>query len=289
MTVTDGAGALIEPRLAGHTGYLVRLAFLRLNEADLAALPAGRSPRDLAILGVLADRPLSQAALGQLLEVNRTVMISVIDGLEGAELVRRERDAADRRRYALAVTAGGRAALSSMRASVEAAETALAAPLGAGGRDRLNALLGRIVPDVTAELPEAFAGWTGHLADRAAQRLRARREESLRGLGLEPRCVRMLMTLESAQPCTQERLAAGMGVTAPTIVQAIDDYHSAGLILRDRNPADRREHVLRLSPRGDDYLAQALAAEDGAQRDLAGGLGRAGTAELNALLTALIG
>jgi DNA-binding MarR family transcriptional regulator len=79
-----------------------------------------------------------------------------------------------------------------------------------------------------------------------------------------------------------------MGVTSPTIVQAIDDFHAAGLILRDRNPADRREHMLRLTPTGEHYIAEALKAEDSAQREVADLLGDAETAELNALLTAVI-
>ncbi|MEV4188973.1 MarR family transcriptional regulator [Streptosporangium canum] len=290
MTVTDdaGVGTLIEPRLAGHTGYLVRLASQRAERCDLAALPSGRSPRDLAVLCVLAERPLSQARLGSLLEVNRTVMIAVIDGLEAAGLVRRERDPADRRRYALRVTGEGAAALEEMRGSVRSAGETLAAPLGPAGHRRLHELLRQIIPDLIDALPRSVTGQTGFLLDRVSRRLRGQREQALRGLGIEPWCVRMLVALDSAQPCTQERLAGCMGVTGPTIVQAIDDLHSAGLILRDRNPADRREHVLRLTPEGERYLAEALKAEDGAQRDLADLLGEAEATELNALLTALV-
>jgi DNA-binding MarR family transcriptional regulator len=99
----------------------------------------------------------------------------------------------------------------------------------------------------------------------------------------------MLIALDSAQPCTQERLAACMCVTSPAIMPGIDDLHSAGLVLRDRNQADRREHVLRLSGKGQDYLTEALKAEDAAQHDLASELGQAETAELNTLLTSLLG
>jgi DNA-binding MarR family transcriptional regulator len=55
-----------------------------------------------------------------------------------------------------------------------------------------------------------------------------------------------------------------------------------------RNPADRREHVLRLSEKGQDYLAEALKAEDAAQRNLSRQLGEDETGELNTLLTALL-
>jgi DNA-binding MarR family transcriptional regulator len=290
VTVTDdaGTGTLIEPRLASYTGYLVRLVALRTERCARAALPPGRDLRDLAVLCVLADRPLSQARLGNLLEVNRTVMITVIDELEAAGLVRRDRDPADRRRYALRVTGEGRAALRQMNESAGSAENTLAAPLGRPGWRRLNELLRPIIADLASALPDSVTGRTGFLLDYASRRLRAQRVQAMREHGIEPRCAGMLVTLESAQPCTQERLAGRMGVTSPTIVQAIDDFYAAGLILRDRNPADRREHVLRLTPDGEKYLAGALKAEDSAQRDLARLLGGPETAELNALLTALI-
>ncbi|WP_433242886.1 MarR family winged helix-turn-helix transcriptional regulator [Streptosporangium sp. CA-135522] len=293
MTLTEDAGAGIvrmptEPRLAGYTGHLAHLASLRADRSLLAALPSGRSLRDLDMLGVLAERPLSQARLGSLLEVNRTVMISVIDGLETAGLVCRERDSADRRRYALRLTADGVTALGRMRESARNADETLTAAMGPAGRGRLHELLRPIVADLVDALPEPIIGRTGFLLDRVSRRLRGRREQALRELGIEPRCVRMLAALDSAQPCTQERLAGAMGVTGPTIVHAIDDYHAAGLILRDRNPEDRREHVLRLTPEGEDYLTEALKTEDGVQRDLARLLGEPETIELNALLAALV-
>jgi DNA-binding MarR family transcriptional regulator len=290
VTVTDDTGTRtwIEPRLAGYTGYLVRLAFQRMDSCAHAALPQGRDPRDLAVLCVLAEHELSQARVGNLLEVNRTVMISVIDGLEAAGLVLRERDPADRRRYALRITGEGRNVLEQMRDSACAAETKLAAALPPAGQQRLNDLLRPIIADLIADLPESLTGQTGFLLEYAHRRLRGQRVQAMRAHGIEPRCAAMLATLDSAQPCTQERLAARMGVTSPTIVQAIDDFHAAGLILRDRNPADRREHVLQLTTAGERYLAAALKAEDSAQRELTRLLGDADVTELNALLTAFV-
>lgn len=290
MVVTEeaAAGALPDPRMAGYTGWLARQASLRAEKAGLAVLPPGRDLRDLDVLGVLADRQLSQARLGDLLEINRTVMISVIDELEAADLAYRERDPADRRRYALHITAQGSAGLQQMRRPVENAESKLTAPLAKAGRRRLHELLRSIIPDLVAALPGPVTGRTGFLLSYSARRLRQRREQALREFGVEPRCVGMLVALDCAQPCTQEKLAGCMCVTSPTIMPGLDDLASAGLILRGRNPADRREHVLRLSEKGQDYLAEALKAEDAAQRGLSRQLGEAETSELNTLLTALL-
>ena len=277
-----------EARLAGYSGYLARLAAQRAAAHVQPALPAGRSVRDLAILCVLAEGPVSQSTLGTALEVNRTVMITVIDDLENALLVRRERDPADRRRYALRITPEGGSALRQMLQSADEAERTLTAGLGRPGTRRLAELLTLIVPDLTRALPETVTGRVFFLLYYAAARLRRQREQAMRRIGLEPRCVGMLVALDSAQPCTQERLAGCMGVTGPTIVTAVDEMHSAGLIHRDRNPADRRAHVLRLTPDGEAYLMTALRAEDSAQGELAVTLGAAEVTQLNALLSAIL-
>lgn len=275
-------------RMAGYTGYLTRLAAQRAAGALQAVLPSGRTPRDLAILCVLAEGPVSQASLGSLLEVNRTVMISVIDELEAAGLVRRQRDQEDRRRYALRITEAGVVALERLKESAGREDRAFAAAAGQAGAQRLTQLLRQIVPELSRAVPEWLAGASWFLLDHATGRLRRQRELAMRAVGLEPRCVGMLVALDSTQPCTQERLAERMGVTGPTIVPAVDELHSAGLILRDRNPLDRRAHVLRLTPGGEEYLGAALTAEDSAQRELAAALGPAETAELNALLMAVL-
>lgn len=283
-TGAAGAGIQIEPRLAGYTGYLAHLGSLRAERCSRTALPPGRDTRDLAVLSILAEEARSQAEIGVLLDVNRTVMISVIDRLEAAGLVRRERDPADRRRYALRITTDGRTVLERMREASRHAEQALTAPLTEAGLRKLNELLRLIAPDEPGSFPASLSSLTGFLLGRASRRLRVDREKAMRRLGLEPRCVRMLVPLDSAQPCTQERLAGLLGVTSPTIIQSIDEMHASGLIQRERNPADRREHQLRLTPGGEAYLDQALQAEDHAQDQLASLLGAAETAELNDLL-----
>lgn len=278
-----------EPRLGGYTGYLLRLAWQQAEDRLQAVLPAGRSPRDLDVLGVLAQGPVSQTRLGDLLEINRTVMISVIDALEDAGLVRRDRDPADRRRYALRITEAGRTALAQLREAAAWTDESGVLPLTAPQRQRLRELLTAIIPDLVQALPASVTERTGFLLAHAFRRLRGRREEALVEAGLKPRCVAMLVTLDSAQPCTQEQLAGVMGVTSPTIVASVDELHASGLILRDRNPADRREHVLRLTRDGEVYLASAMTAEDGAQQGLADQVGAAWIAELNLLLSTMLG
>jgi DNA-binding MarR family transcriptional regulator len=283
-----GTAPWIEHRLASNTGYLAHLASLRADQFAKALLPPGRDTRDLAVLSVLAEGAVSQARLGDLLDVNRTVMITVIDRLERAGLVRRERDPADRRRYALRITPDGVSTLEAMLESARQADARLLAPLTPADQGRLNSALGRIAAEPTGRPPGALGELTGFLLGQAARRLRAQREQAMRELSLEPRCVRMLVPLDSVQPCTQEQLASRMGVTSPTIMPSVDELHDAGLITRDRNPEDRREHMLQLTSEGRAYLSRALTAEDDAQERLAARLGPKETGHLNALLTLII-
>jgi DNA-binding MarR family transcriptional regulator len=282
------AGPRIEDRLANLTGYLAQLAAARAERLARADFPPGRDMRDLAVLSVLAEGPISQARLGDLVGVNRTVMITVVGRLEEAGLVLRARDPADRRRYALAVTPDGRTQLAVMLTAAREADSALLAPLSAAQRQRLENALLQLLPDLAGTLPASLTSLAGFLLGRASRLLRGQREDAMRGLGLEPRCVRMLVPLDSAQPCTQEQLARRMDVTSPTIVQSIDELHDSGLITRDRNPGDRREHVLQLTDDGRDYLTRALTAEDSAQDLLATRLGADEITHLNESLTLIV-
>jgi DNA-binding MarR family transcriptional regulator len=296
MTATDAhadahlaaAGPQIEDRLALLTGYLAQLAAARAGHLARAAFPPGRDMRDLAVLSVLAEGPLSQARLGDLVGVNRTVMITVVGRLEAAGLVLRERDPADRRRYALAITPDGRTSLTAMQTAARQADSALMAPLSAAQRQWLKSALLQLLPDLAGTLPGSLTSLAGFLLGRASRWLRGQREDAMRGLGLEPRCVRMLVPLDSAQPCTQEQLARRMDITSPTIVQSVDELHDSGLITRDRNPDDRREHVLRLTGDGRDYLTRALTAEVSAQDLLAARLGADEITHLNETLTLIV-
>jgi DNA-binding MarR family transcriptional regulator len=283
--MNDQAPAAVEPSLAGYTGYLLVRAFIRAQACGVAAMPVGRHPRDLAILTALVERgPVSQGRLGELLNVNRTIMVKVVDGLEEAGLVRRARDPADRRRYALAPTTDGEAALAAMQRAATRGEAELAAGLTSAEHGRLNELLSRLVPDLTGVLPDSITNRTGFLIARAHYRLREQGAQALRSLGIEPRHFGALTALAAAEPCSQQRLAERMGVSGPAIVQTIDELDSAALIVRDRNPVDRREHILRLTDEGRTRLTHARGTLDKVQQEIADLLGEPTAAELNALL-----
>jgi DNA-binding MarR family transcriptional regulator len=94
------------PRL----GYLLKQAQLRFTEMASAALaPLGIGPREWAALNCLDEQHgLSQKEVAELLGVDRTTMVALIDELENKGLVERRAQAGDRRKNIVGLTAEGR-------------------------------------------------------------------------------------------------------------------------------------------------------------------------------------
>jgi DNA-binding MarR family transcriptional regulator len=115
-------------------------------------LVSGRLAQDglrkyhFTVLVALAEHgPMSQAALGRRLSIDRSDMVAVINDLEREGLVARGRDEEDRRRNLVALTVAGADALERLDARVEEAQDALLAPLSPAERRELRGLLTRVV------------------------------------------------------------------------------------------------------------------------------------------------
>lgn len=93
------------PRL----GYLLKQAHLQFMELACEALaPLGISPREWAALICLDDeRLLSQTEAAQLLGIDRTTMVALVDELQRKGLVVREPDPDDRRKNRVELTSRG--------------------------------------------------------------------------------------------------------------------------------------------------------------------------------------
>ena len=150
--MTDGPGRQaatlrLAPALVEQTGYLLRIAFVRAGEVGAASLPEGTSVRFYGVLQTLTELgPRSQHELSRLLHVNRTMMVGLIDAMEGAGLVERRRNPTDRRSYALGLTPRGRTTLKRARAALDQSNAELARTLGGGPAEReLHGLLRKLL------------------------------------------------------------------------------------------------------------------------------------------------
>jgi DNA-binding MarR family transcriptional regulator len=118
-------------------------------------------PRQLRILDLLADRgPVGQRELAELMGVDHSVLVNLLNPLEAARLIKRERDTVDRRRHVVSIAAAGQRRLSQADQAFRDAEDGFFTPLDADEREQLHALLARLreTTEARADGLEAHAG-----------------------------------------------------------------------------------------------------------------------------------
>ena len=107
--------------------------------------PLGLEPRHAGMLTRLAAHEgLSQQALGELIGLNPTRMVFLVDELEQRGLVERRRNTADRRSYALYLTPQGRDTLRQIQAAGNRHQDEIGASLTQAERIQLASLLRRL-------------------------------------------------------------------------------------------------------------------------------------------------
>ena len=255
------AGAGVEP-----IGALLRRAFTRITAAAVGDASASR---DAVVLDVLATHGgSSQQELGERLGINRTIMVKLVDRLEGAGWVVRERRPEDRRSYALALTPSGEAALTRLRAELSDRDARITAPLSPSERARLRELLGALLPE-----PGTPVTSTEFLVAQAHQRLRRVADGLLADVGLRMPHYGPLLALEVHGPLPQRDVARGLAITEPATAELVDELVAAGLVVRARDPRDRRRYALELTAAGRERLERIRSAQ----------------AEVQARVTALLG
>lgn len=102
----------------------------------------GLKPRQFQILGLLHDHGgLAQSELVRTMGVDPSILVTLLNPLEGAGLVSRERDSVDRRRHLVKLTSKGeRKLVASARAQLQAEEE-LFESLDEDQREQLGGLL----------------------------------------------------------------------------------------------------------------------------------------------------
>jgi DNA-binding MarR family transcriptional regulator len=147
------AGTATLPRMAKSfdfrhaPGHLIRRAH-QVSVAIFMEETAGFdvTPVQFAILNALLEDPgEDQVTLARKVAFDAATFGAVITRLEGRGWVRRESDAADRRRKLLWVTPEGAEAAQQMKRSVGKVQQRILGPLAASEREQLIALLGRLV------------------------------------------------------------------------------------------------------------------------------------------------
>lgn len=135
------------PALAERLGYLLKHAYLGYQSSQGKALaPLELDGRLLAVLTLLdAEGPALQQRLSERLQVDRTTMVALIDALERAGLVRRQRDPDDRRGQRVSTTTKGAKVLGRAHRAVRVAEQEFLDGLSDAEQLEFRRLLGALV------------------------------------------------------------------------------------------------------------------------------------------------
>lgn len=147
LSAAGGEAEIDRGHLGNLIGFYLRRAdvfsiqsFQRHMEAD------GISPGQLGVLLLVDANPgINQTRVGRSLGIDRSTLVSIIDGLEGRDLLQRTPSPTDRRSHALVLTTTGASFLKDLRPRLDTHEAELARNLTAAEVETLLALLDRVV------------------------------------------------------------------------------------------------------------------------------------------------
>ena len=125
--------------LRRFTGYGMKRAFNAIQgDVNRTLKPMGLRMVTFSALSIIAEAPgLSQAQLADALSIERPNLVVLVDELEIAGLITRDRLQTDRRAYALTLTREGARVLKQADAAVTAHDARMTAGLTRADRTRL--------------------------------------------------------------------------------------------------------------------------------------------------------
>src|SRR6202011_5499208 len=99
-------------------------------------------------------------------------------------------------------------------------------------------------------------------------------ETSMSPGGLRPRHLIALKLLSEQGPASQQGLADALSLDPSNVVGLLNELEERGLVARRRDRADRRRHIVELSPLGEEELTLAYAQLSEIEDDLLGALSK---------------
>jgi DNA-binding MarR family transcriptional regulator len=146
MTTTQTAPRFTErfpEELVSSTVFLLKRLGMTAKEQTLGAFDeAGLHPYHHAILAVLDEGSReTQGAIADALGYDKGQLVGLLDELEDAGLVSRQRDQADRRRQIVQMTPAGRKSLDKLRRVAARVEDEFLSALSEKEREQFHALL----------------------------------------------------------------------------------------------------------------------------------------------------
>ena len=105
-------------------------------------------------------------------------------------------------------------------------------------------------------LPEELVSSTAFLLKRLGFAAKGHAMDAYADTGMSPYHHAILLTLDSGPLATQGVIAETLGYDKGQLVGLLDELEEGGFVERRRDPADRRRHVVRLTPAGKTALGR---------------------------------
>jgi DNA-binding MarR family transcriptional regulator len=101
---------------------------------------------------------------------------------------------------------------------------------------------------------------TGFLLARLGRAVTRQYRSVLTPIGTKPRQTTALLALRDEGAMSQQALGAALDIDASNLVVLLNDLEGAGLIVRRRDPEDRRRHLVEISTRGSKLICEVERA-----------------------------
>ncbi|HEX3266303.1 MAG TPA: MarR family transcriptional regulator [Candidatus Limnocylindrales bacterium] len=135
--------------------------------------------------------------------------------------------------------------------------------------------------------PRELLSSTTFLLKRVGFAAKDRTHEAFEGTGLSPFHYAVLALLEEDARETQAAIADALGYDRSHIVRLLDELEERNMVVRKRDPEDRRRHVVKMTPAGAKMLAKLRAIMHRLEADFLQPLDAGERAALQALLSRL--
>jgi DNA-binding MarR family transcriptional regulator len=120
---------------------------------------------------------------------------------------------------------------------------------------------------VTKRVPKELLQSTGFLLKRLGFAIKERGYDALEPTGFTPYHHAVLSLLDEGARETQGEIADALGYDRSQLVGILDDLQERHLVERERDPYDRRRHIVRLTPSGKDCLNELRSISKGVEKE----------------------
>jgi len=120
---------------------------------------------------------------------------------------------------------------------------------------------------VTKRVPRELLQSTGFLLKRLGFAIKERGYDALEPTGFTPYHHAVLALLDEGARETQGEIADALGYDRSQLVGILDDLQERHLVERQRDPDDRRRHIVTLTPAGRECLAELRSISKGVEKE----------------------